>query len=125
MIKIVHMSAVALACVVFVLRALTLFMGVQGQQPNLKGRTAFVALQHLSYILIVLTGMSLLVMNQFVVKPWFYAKIILFLVLISFLIKAYKKEDSILLAQRRAGLVISAVALLAILGLVMVKPVFN
>ncbi len=125
MIKIVHMSAVALACVVFVLRALTLFMGVQGQQPNLKGRTAFVALQHLSYILIVLTGMSLLVMNQFVVKPWFYAKIILFLVLISSLIKAYKKEDSILLAQRRAGLVISAVALLAILGLVMVKPVFN
>ena len=76
MIKIVHMSAVALACVVFVLRALTLFMGVQGQQPNLKGRTAFVALQHLSYILIVLTGMSLLVMNQFVVKPWFYAKIL-------------------------------------------------
>ena len=125
MIKIVHMSAVALACVVFVLRALTLFMGVQGQQPNLKGRTAFVALQHLSYILIVLTGMSLLVMNQFVVKPWFYAKIILFLVLISSLIKAYKKEDSILLAQRRAGLVISAIALLAILGLVMVKPVFN
>ena len=125
MIKIVHMSAVALACVVFVLRALTLFMGVQGQQPNLKGRTAFVALQHLSYILIVLTGMSLLVMNQFVVKPWFYAKIILFLVLISSLIKAYKKEDSILLAQRRAGLVISAVALMAILGLVMVKPVFN
>ena len=125
MIKIVHMSAVALACVVFVLRALTLFMGVQGQQPNLKGRTAFVALQHLSYILIVLTGMSFLVMNQFVVKPWFYAKIILFLVLISSLIKAYKKEDSILLAQRRAGLVISAVALLAILGLVMVKPVFN
>ena len=125
MMKIVDMSAVALACVVFVLRALTLFMGVQGQQPNLKGRTAFVALQHLSYILIVLTGMSLLVMNQFVVKPWFYAKIILFLVLISSLIKAYKKEDSILLAQRRAGLVISAVALLAILGLVMVKPVFN
>ena len=125
MIKIVHMSAVALACVVFVLRALTLFMGVQGQQPNLKGRTAFVALQHLSYTLIVLTGMSLLVMNQFVVKPWFYAKIVLFLVLISSLIKAYKKEDSILLAQRRAGLVISAVALLAILGLVMVKPVFN
>ena len=125
MIKIVHMSAVALAYVVFVLRALTLFMGVQGQQPNLKGRTAFVALQHLSYILIVLTGMSLLVMNQFVVKPWFYAKIILFLVLISSLIKAYKKEDSILLAQRRAGLVISAVALLAILGLVMVKPVLN
>ena len=40
-------------------------------------------------------------------------------------VKAYKKEDSILLAQRRAGLVISAVALLAILGLVMVKPVFN
>ena len=125
MIKIVHMSAVALACVVFVLRALTLFMGVQGQQPNLKGRTAFVALQHLSYTLIVLTGMSLLVMNQFVVKPWFYAKIILFLVLISSLIKAYKKDDSILLSQRRAGLVIAVVSLVSILALVMIKPNFG
>ena len=125
MIKIVHMSAVALACVVFVLRALTLFMGVQGQQPNLKGRTAFVALQHLSYTLIVLTGMSLLVMNQFVVKPWFYAKIILFLVMLSSLIKAYKKDDSILLIQRRVGWGLALVAFFAILGLVMLKPSFG
>ena len=125
MIKIVHMSAVALACVVFVLRALTLFMGVQGQQPNLKGRTAFVALQHLSYILIVLTGMSLLVMNQFVVKPWFYAKIILFFVMLSSLIKAYKKDERILLVQRRVGWGLALIAFIAILGLVMLKPSFG
>lgn len=124
-IKIVHMSAVALACIVFVLRAFTLFKGTTGQQPNTKGRVAYVALQHLSYTLIVLTGISLLIMNQFVVQPWFYAKIILFVVLISSLIKAYKKDESILLVQRRAGLVIAAIALVAILGLVMTKPIFG
>lgn len=125
MIKIVHMSAVSLACVVFILRAFTLFMGIDGQQPNAKGRVAYVALQHLSYTLIVLTGVSLLVINQFVVQPWFYAKIVLFLVLISSLIKAYKKDTSILLVQRRAGLVIAAIALVAILVLVVIKPVFS
>ena len=46
LIKIVHMSAVSLACVVILARAMTLFKGVQGNQPNPAGRTAFVALQH-------------------------------------------------------------------------------
>ena len=46
--KIIHMTAVAAALMVFVLRASTLFIGVQGQQPNPAGRKALVALQHLS-----------------------------------------------------------------------------
>ncbi len=41
-------------------------------------------------------------MKNFQVQPWFYAKIILFLVLLSSLMKAFKKDDTILLAQRRA-----------------------
>lgn len=123
-IKIVHMSSVALALSVFILRGLTLFVGTQGQQPSNKGRTLFVGLQHLSYTVLFVTGATLLVMNDFQVQPWFYAKIILFLVLLSTQIKTYKRDQSILLTQRRAGLGIGAVTFIAILALVMIKPVF-
>ncbi len=58
-------------------------------------------------------------------QPWFYAKVILFLVLVSSLGKAYKKDDSILLVQRRAGLFIAVVSLVSILALVMIKPNFG
>ncbi|MNJ76206.1 hypothetical protein D3C77_734340 [compost metagenome] len=63
-------------------------------------------------------------MKDFQVQPWFYAKIILFLVLLSSLMKAFKKDDTLLLAQRRVGLMISAIAFIAIIILVIVKPVF-
>ena len=125
LIKIIHMSSMTLFLCVFILRALTLFVGTQQQQPNPKGRVIFVAVQHLSLTLIVLTGVTLLVMNQFHVQPWFYAKIILFVVLVSSQIKAYKKDSHVLLAQRRAGVVIGAVAFVALLVLVMIKPTFG
>lgn len=125
LIKIIHMSSVAVLLVVFIARAFTLFVGTQNNQPNPNGRIAFVALQHLAFSLIVISGIILLVMNDFKVQPWFYAKIILFLVLLSSLIKVYKKDQHILLTQRRAGLMISAIALIAILALVMIKPVFG
>lgn len=124
-VKIIHMSSVALLMLVFVLRAVTLFVGTQGQQPNSKGRVALVALQHLSLTVIVLTGITLLIINDFKVQPWFYAKVMLFIVFLSSQIKAYKKDDLVLLVQRRAGMVIGAVALIATLSLVMIKPVFS
>ena len=121
--KIVHMSAVSLLILVFFTRAAT-YMGVRDQQPNNHARKGFVALQHLSLTLIIVTGAVLLFMNNFDVQPWFYAKIILFFVLWSSLIKTYNKDDSILLVQRRAGLLIGTVALVGILGLVIIKPIF-
>ena len=124
-VKIIHMTSVALALLVFVLRALTLFVGTQEQQPNPNGRVDFVALQHISYTVVVVTGVVLLFMKHFDVEPWFYAKIILFLVLLSSQIKAYKKDENILLAQRRAGIVIGAVAFIGLIALVMIKPVFG
>ena len=125
LIKIIHMSGVALACLAIFLRAFTLFKGVQGNQPNPAGRTMFVALQHASMTLIAGTGIALLVMKNFDVQPWFYAKIILFLVLLSSLSKAYKKGDTLLLVQRRAGLLIAVVVFIASLALVMIKPNFG
>lgn len=106
LIKIVHMSAVSLACVLILARAMTLFKGVQGNQPNPAGRTVFVALQHLSMLVIVLTGVALLVMKNFDVQTWFYAKVVLFLVMLSSLSKAYKKEDSIFTYTAPSGVIL-------------------
>lgn len=125
LIKIIHMTSVGLLILVFVLRASTLFIGTHNQQPNPKGRVAFVALQHLSLTVVVFTRLTLLIMNEFKVQPWFYAKIILFMVFLSSQIKAYKKDDTVLLTQRRAGLVIGGIALFATLVLVVLKPVFS
>lgn len=123
--KIIHMSAVSLLILVFVARAATLFVGTQQQQPHPKVRKGFVGLQHLSLTLIIITGAILLVMNNFEVQPWFYAKVILFFVLWSSMLKTYREDSSILLVQRRVGVLIGAVALVGILGLVMMKPVFG
>nr|WP_314100449.1 SirB2 family protein [Acinetobacter lwoffii] len=125
LVKIIHMSAAGLAIVAIFARALTLFVGTQGNLPNPVARTALVALQHLAITVIALTGIVSLVLKDFDVQPWFYAKVILFLVLVSSLGKAYKKDDSILLSQRRAGLVIAVVSLVSILALVMIKPNFG
>ena len=125
LVKIIHMSVAGLAIVAILARALTLFVGTQGNMPNPVARTALVALQHLAITVIALTGIVSLVLKDFDVQPWFYAKIVLFLVLISSLIKTWRKDNTILLAQRRAGLFVSAVALIAIISLVIIKPVFN
>ncbi|AFU36451.1 hypothetical protein M3Q_355 [Acinetobacter baumannii TYTH-1] len=66
--KIIHMTAVAAALMVFVLRASTLFIGVQGEQPNPAGRKVLVALQHLSFTVVFITGAILLVMKNFQVQ---------------------------------------------------------
>ena len=125
LIKIVHMSSVALLIVAFLLRGSKLLFTKDNDLAVAKGPKAFIALQHLSLTLIVLTGVTLLIMNDLQVKPWFYAKVVLFLVMISSLIKAYKKGDGILLVQRKAGFIIAVVALAAIIALVFIKPVFN
>ncbi|AWD69955.1 MULTISPECIES: SirB2 family protein [Acinetobacter] len=125
LVKIIHMSAAGLAIVAILARAITLFVDTQGNQPNPKARVFLVALQHLVISVIALTGIIALFLKNFDVQPWFYAKIILFLVLISSLGKAYKKDDSILLVQRRAGLFIAVVSLIAIIVLVMIKPNFG
>ena len=121
----IHLVGIALLFVVILLRGMTLFKGVENNQPNQSSRKLFVALQHSSLTIIVFTGIALLVMKDFQVETWFYAKVVLFLVMVSSLIKAYKKDETILLVQRKAGWVIALVAFIAIYGLVLVKPVFG
>ncbi len=121
----IHLVGIALLFVVILLRGMTLFKGVENNQSNQSSRKLFVALQHLSLTIVVFTGVALLVMKDFQVETWFYAKVVLFLVMVSSLIKAYKKDESILLVQRKAGWGIALVAFVAIYGLVLVKPVFG
>lgn len=124
-VKIIHMSAATLAILVILARAMTLFVGTQDQQANPVARKLFVALQHLSLTVIVVTGIVALFLKNFDVQPWFYAKVVLFLVLLSSLMKAYRKQEQIQLAQRRAGVVLAIFALVAIIVLVMIKPNFG
>lgn len=119
-----HLLGIILLFIILLLRAVTLFKGITAQQPNQSKRKFFVAVQHSALTLSVITGLSLLYLKHFQVEHWFYAKIILFLVLLSSLIKAYKKDQSILLVQRRAGWVIALIAYIAIVALVMIKPIF-
>ncbi len=130
LIKIIHMSFASLAILVFAIRGVQILL-VKPQQaeaedqpaqlPAQKGRVALVALQHLSYSVLIVAGVVLLVQNQFVVQPWFYAKIILFFVVLSASAKAFSKKPRVLL-QRKAGVLIAAVAFISLLGLIVLKP---
>lgn len=121
----IHIIGIALLFLILLLRATTLFKGVQNNQPNPSFRKLYVAMQHSSLTIVIVTGILLLIGMNFKVEAWFYAKVVLFLVMLSSLIKAYKKDDNILLVQRKAGWVIAVVAFVAIYGLVLVKPVFG
>lgn len=124
LIKIVHMTLASLLIVVVLARTLTLFVGVQGEQPNPVARKLLVALQHFAVTFIAITGLIALYLKDFVVQPWFYAKVVLFLVMLSALMKAFKKDPQVLLVQRRAGMILAILALASLIGLVIIKPLF-
>lgn len=121
--KIIHMTFGSLALITFLIRAALLFRAPQNQ-PAKAGRIVLVALQHLSFTVLILTGMVLLYQNQFMVQPWFYGKIILFVVILSATIKAFSKRD-MSLAQRKAGAFVAAIAFAGLLTLVVLKPDFS
>lgn len=123
--KIIHMSLGSLVILVVIARACTLFVGTQGNQPNPFARKFLVGAQHFSMAFVVVSGLLALYFKAFDVQPWFYAKMVLFVVVFSSLSKAYKKDETILLVQRRAGAVLSVLALISLLGLVIIKPVFG
>jgi uncharacterized membrane protein SirB2 len=125
MLSTIHLIGVGLLFIALVLSGVGLFKTTETQQINPKLRKPFIGIQHLALTLLVLTGLVLLTQNNFQVETWFYAKIILFLVMVSSLIKAFKKDENILLAQRRAGWVIAVISFVAIYGLVIIQPTFG
>ena len=122
---IVHIIALITMCLVLIARAKPLLINTQQIESNFNSKKSLVGLQHAALTVVVLTGIVLLYQKQFQMQPWFYAKIILFLVMLSAFAKAFKKDSSVLLIQRRAGLMIGSIAFVSILGLVWLKPVFG
>lgn len=120
---IIHLTFGSLALIAFLIQAAMLFQTAENQ-PAKTSRTLLVAMQHLSFTLLILTGGVLLYQNQFVVQPWFYGKIILFVVIVSATIKAFGKRE-ITLAQRKAGALVAAIAFAGLITLVLWKPDFS
>lgn len=115
-----HIFGLILLFIVVLVRTTTLFKGIEDGQPCQKNRRLFVAFQHSALTIIAGSGIYLLYHQNFTVQPWFYAKIMLFAVMLSSLIKAFKKPNpAILLVQRKAGLVIALFCYCAIWGLVL------
>ena len=134
MFKIVHMTFASLAIIVFVIRTILLFWqptaivttssSATRPAPKSAGRIVLVAMQHLAFTLLVITGLVLLYQNNFVVQPWFYGKIILFLVVLSAVTKAFGKRD-IGIGQRKAGAMVAGIAFIGLMTLVCWKPNFS
>lgn len=124
-IKIIHMSCASAVFLLLLARALPLLAKKSDSDTPVTSNKILIVLQHLGYSILVLSGLWLLWAKNFAVQPWFYAKIILFVVILSSTTKAFKRQDGILLVQRKAGLVIAIVAFLALFGLIMLKPQFG
>ena len=134
MFKIVHMTFASLAIIVFVIRTILLFWqptaivttssSATRPAPKSAGRIVLVAMQHLAFTLLVITGLVLLYQNNFVVQPWFYGKIILFLVVLSAVTKAFGKRD-IGIGQRKAGAMVAGIAIVGLMTLICWKPDFS
>ncbi|OUY06280.1 hypothetical protein CAP51_13530 [Acinetobacter populi] len=123
--KFVHIIVAYMAFTLLLLRTFPILIQSRWQEKRTTSNKIFVALQHLSYSILVLSGLWLLWKINFQVEAWFYAKIILFIVVLSASAKAFKRRPDILLIQRQAGLVIAITAYFAIFGLILLKPQFG
>ena len=123
--KIVHGVAILLFFITLVVQSLILFRTKDQNISNLSHRRVFMALQHSLFTILLITGVSMLYLKQFQVQHWFYAKIILFIVMVSSVIKAFRKQrtQEILLVQRRGGIILAWIAFIAILCIVKIKPI--
>lgn len=121
-IKIMHMSIASLVFILLIVRAFPVLILKKWTVERTVSNKIIVGLQHLSYSVLILSGLWLLWDNQFQVEMWFYAKVILFLVILSASMKAFSRKSERLLVQRQAGLVIAIVAFIALFALIGIKP---
>lgn len=121
-IKIMHMSIASLVFILLIVRAFPILILKKWTVERTVSNKIVVGLQHFSYSVLILSGLWLLWDNQFQVEMWFYAKVILFLVILSASMKSFSRNSERLLVQRQAGLVIAIVAFLALFALIGIKP---
>ncbi|SDB95027.1 SirB2 family protein [Acinetobacter boissieri] len=122
--KIVHSIAITVLLISIILQSIILFRLPNNDKAfNVPSRQKILIVQHSIFLLLFITGGILLYLKHFQVQHWFYAKALLFVVIISSSVKAFKKPNpNILLVQRRGGIVLAWIAFVAIIALVVVKP---
>lgn len=125
LIKLLHIVFAISAFAFLIIRALPILSQRDWQQKSTTSNKILIGAQHLSYSIIVLSGLWLLWASKVEIQTWFYAKIILFFVILSATAKAFTRKKEILLVQRQAGLVIAIIAFFALFGLIMLKPQFG
>ena len=120
--NIVHLIAVGLLSLTLVLQSYAVFKYENFEKFTF--RRLLLIGQHSTFSIFILSGLYLLYSKSFQVQHWFYIKVLLCVVLVSSLIKAFKVD--ILPVQRRAGIILAWIALIIILTLSWTKPIlFN
>ena len=115
--KHLHILLAVLTIAIFIYQAAQVFSGKSGQLPKI-GKI----LGHVIYTLLILEGIGLVMplAKSVGVPIWVVAKVVLFVVAISATIKATRANTPH--AQARAGIIIAAVAYMAIVMLAFSKP---
>lgn len=123
--KIIHGIAITVLLIIIIIQSVILFRLPSNDTGfNVISRKKIIIVQHIIFLLLFITGGILLYLKHFHVQHWFYAKVLLFVVIISASVKAFKKPNpNILLVQRRGGIVLAWIAFIAIIALVMIKPI--
>ncbi|MBF7681783.1 SirB2 family protein [Acinetobacter sp. B5B] len=122
--KIIHSIGITVLLLSIIWQSIILFrLPTHDTAFAVPNRKKIVMLQHSIFLVLFVTGGILLYLKHFQVQHWFYAKALLFIVIISSSVKAFKKPNpNILLVQRRGGIVLAWVAFIAIIALVVIKP---
>ncbi|KAA8731325.1 invasion protein expression up-regulator SirB [Acinetobacter qingfengensis] len=123
--KHLHMLIAAMVFLFFLIRAFPILIQKIWKEQSTMSTKILVACQHTGYSLLVLSGLGLLWYKDFAVQPWFYAKILLFIVILSACSKAFKRRIDRLLIQRQAGLIVALIAYCALFALILIKPQFG
>ncbi|MBF7688274.1 SirB2 family protein [Acinetobacter rathckeae] len=123
--KIVHSIAITVLLMTIIWQSIILFRLPNADTAfNVPSRKKITIIQHSIFLVLFLTGGTLLYLKHFQVQSWFYAKALLFVVIISASVKAFKKPNpNILLVQRRGGIILAWIAFVSIITLVVTKPV--
>lgn len=120
--NVIHLIAVGLLGLTLILQTYVVFK--YEDLAQFTRRRLLLICQHSTFLIFVISGLYMLYTKNFHVEHWFYIKILLSVVLVSSLIKAFRV--AILPVQRRAGAVLAWVAFIIICILAWTQPIlFN
>lgn len=124
-IKMIHILAASTAFMFFIFRAYPIVINHFWQPSSSIKNKVLVACQHSSYTVVVATGIWLLYNKHFIVQPWFYGKISLFVLILVASAIGFKRRMELSINTRKKALVLAFISFLAIVTLIAIKPQFG